>query len=38
MRNITKAIVFLLCIAFALPASAELSEDVKAVLWSARKR
>ena len=32
MRNITKAIVFLLCIAFALPASAELSEDVKAVL------
>ena len=32
MRNITKAIVFLLCIAFALPASAELSEDVKTVL------
>ncbi len=32
MRNITKAILFLLCIAFAVPASAELSEGNRAVM------
>ena len=32
MRNIMKAILFLLCIAFAVPASAELSEGNRAVM------